>query len=37
LYVGCKEKNKAGKDNTDRLGDAYTFVGRIPNLTVEGV
>jgi IS1 family transposase len=26
-YVGCKEKNKAGKDNADRLGDAYTFVG----------
>jgi len=28
-YVGCKEKNKAGKENAeqDRLGDAYTFVG----------
>src|SRR6266852_5611325 len=27
-YVGCKEKNKVGKDNAemDRLGDAYTFV-----------
>ena len=26
-YVGCKEKHKVGKENADRLGDAYTFVG----------
>jgi hypothetical protein len=29
------EKNKAGKDNAGRLGDAYIFVGRIPNLLKE--